>query len=150
MLNECALTWLRALRVYIFTGAAFNLVWEIVQLPLYKAWTTANIAKLSYDVFHCTIGDTMIAAFCLLMSILVAGSDAWPAARFAVVSALTVTFGIVYTIFSEWHNTVITHAWAYAPSMPTILGIGVAPVAQWVVVPICTFWLLKRQLPKQK
>jgi hypothetical protein len=150
MLDEFSTTWLRTLRIYIFSGVVFNLTWEIVQLPLYTVWTTASIGELSYDVFHCTVGDTMIASLGLFTSILIAGSAAWPNARFVAISILTVFFGLGYTIYSEWHNTVITHAWSYTPSMPTMLGIGLAPVVQWVVVPVCTFLLLKRQLRRRK
>jgi hypothetical protein len=150
MLDKFSATWLRALRRYVFAGAAFNLAWEFAQLPFYTAWSTAGIGDLIFDVLHCTVGDTMIASLGLFTSILIAGSAAWPNARFVAISILTVFFGLGYTIYSEWHNTVITHAWSYTPSMPTMLGIGLAPVVQWVVVPVCKFLLLKRQLRRRK
>ena len=150
MIDGCSTTWLRALRLYIAAGAGFNLVWELGQLPLYTVWNTASNGALLYDSLHCTVGDTMIASLGMLTSILVAGSAAWPTARFFAVSMLTVFFGVGFTIFSEWHNTVVTHAWTYAPSMPTVLGIGLAPIAQWVVVPICTFWVLKRHVSRSQ
>jgi hypothetical protein len=43
--------------------------------------------------------------------------------------------GLAYTIWSEWFNTGIKGAWEYARSMPTIAGIGVTPMLQWVVLP---------------
>jgi hypothetical protein len=150
MLDKFSATWLRALRRYVFAGAAFNLAWEFAQLPFYTAWSTAGIGELIFDVLHCTVGDTMIASLSLFTAIVVAGSVEWPKAPFTAVTILTVFFGLGYTIYSEWHNTVVTHAWSYAASMPTFLGIGLAPVAQWLVVPICTFWLLHRQLPRHK
>jgi hypothetical protein len=53
--------------------------------------------------------------------------------------ALTVAIGLGYTVFSEWLNTVVRQSWAYAAAMPTVrvgtLEIGLAPLAQWLVVP---------------
>lgn len=145
-MNKFSTPWLRALRRYVFVGAALNLAWEFVQLPLYTLWTTASFGELSYSVLHCTVGDTMIASFSLFTALLFAGSPAWPKARYAATVTVTVILGLGYTVYSEWRNTVITHAWSYAPSMPTVLGVGLAPVAQWLVVPILTFWLLERHL----
>ena len=150
MLNKFSTTWLRALRLYVFAGAAFNLAWEFAQLPLYTAWSTAGIGELMFDVLHCTVGDTMIASLSLFTAIVVAGSVERPKTPFTAINMLTVLFGLGYTIYSEWHNTVVTHAWSYSATMPIFLGIGLAPVAQWLVVPICTFWLLNRQLPRPK
>src|SRR3546814_18807867 len=52
-----------------------------------------------------------------------------------------------YTVFSEWLNTEIRGSWAYADVMPTLtlIGTGVAPVAQWVVVPLAAFWWSRRR-----
>lgn len=36
--------------------------------------------------------------------------------------------------------------WSYGPSMPLLLGVGVSPLAQWVVVPVVMLWLAKRYL----
>jgi len=44
---------------------------------------------------------------------------------------------LAYTIFSEWMNTVWRESWAYSAWMPLvpILGTGLSPLAQWVVIP---------------
>ena len=139
-------SWLRPLRFYFFSLTACNLTWEALQLPLYTVWSTASMGELVYDVLHCTVGDTMIASLALFSSILIAGLITSPRARFTAISMFTVLLGLGYTIYSEWHNTMTTHAWSYAPSMPTVLGIGLAPVAQWVVVPVLAFRLTQRLL----
>ena len=43
--------------------------------------------------------------------------------------------GVGWTIWAEWNAVYITRAWAYGPRMPTIAGIGVAPLLQWSVLP---------------
>jgi hypothetical protein len=41
-----------------------------------------------------------------------------------------------YTVWSEWFNTQVTPSWQYAESMPRVFGIGLAPLAQWLAIPV--------------
>jgi hypothetical protein len=65
------------------------------------------------------------------------GSPAWPDKPFSVMSAVIIG-SAGYTIYSEYANTVLLASWAYSGWMPTLpwLGTGIAPLAQWVVVPM--------------
>jgi hypothetical protein len=57
----------------------------------------------------------------------------------------TILFGVCYTVFSEWRNTTVTMSWTYAPSMPQLSGIGLAPVVQWILVPALALWAVHKQ-----
>ena len=57
---------------------------------------------------------------------------------------MLVVLGLGYTVFSEWYNVYRIGAWAYAEIMPRILGIGLTPLLQWVVVPIVMLVLIQR------
>jgi hypothetical protein len=35
---------------------------------------------------------------------------------------------------------------SYAPAMPLLAGIGLVPIAQWIVLPLITLWLTRRHL----
>ncbi|MBA4742763.1 MAG: hypothetical protein H2060_08665 [Azoarcus sp.] len=48
---------------------------------------------------------------------------------------------------SEWRNVHVLGSWAYSPSMPTILDIGLAPLAQWAVVPLAATLLVAKRVP---
>ncbi|MGL1834438.1 hypothetical protein ACKVEX_12605 [Rhodocyclaceae bacterium SMB388] len=63
---------------------------------------------------------------------------------------MLIASGVSYTAFSEWHNVHVAGSWAYVESMPTIVGIGVSPLLQWIVVPLTVIWLMRRvtMLPK--
>jgi hypothetical protein len=50
-------------------------------------------------------------------------------------SIVTIFLGVGYTIFSEWRNTVVLRSWEYSDLMPQIFGIGVSPIAQWILIP---------------
>jgi hypothetical protein len=85
-----------------------------------------------------TIGDVMIAAVSLVVAIATVGHPDWPRTPARSVWLLTMCLGIAYTAYSEWLNVNVRGSWAYSPAMPTlpVLGTGLAPLLQWIVVPI--------------
>lgn len=68
--------------------------------------------------------------------------------NFYKVVALTTLFGIAYMVFSEWLNIVVRKSWAYSELMPVIpiIGAGVSPVAQWLVIPLFGLWWSRRRV----
>lgn len=145
MLTRASSAWLRSLRSYVLFLILFNFLWEILQLPLYTIWTHKNYQEIVYAVLHCTVGDAIIGTFSLVLSLLFAGAETWPYSRFREVAISTIMLGVGYTVFSEWHNTTVTHSWTYTSAMPTLWGIGLAPVAQWIAVPGFSFWWVDRR-----
>jgi hypothetical protein len=139
--------WLAVLRAYLALSLVLNLLWEATQLPLYTLWTTGTIWTKAFAVVHCTLGDVVIAVLALVAALSVIGSDAWPLRRYREVFALTVVLGIAYTIYSEWLNTTVRQSWAYSPLMPVLplLGIGLSPLLQWLVVPSLALSLATRR-----
>lgn len=135
-----ARAWLDALRRYFGLIAVGNLVWECVQLPLYTLWRTGSASQIIFAVLHCTGGDMLIAGATLVLSLLVFGAAEWPRARFLPVAAATLVAGIVTTGYSEHLNTA-RGAWTYSDLMPLLpgTGIGLAPFAQWIVIPLLAF-----------
>jgi hypothetical protein len=114
-----------------------NLAWEAAQLPLYTIWTEASARAIAFAVLHCTVGDGMIGAFSLAAALVLLGAREWPVRRTAGVVVVATVVGLGYTVFSEWLNVEIRGAWAYAEAMPRLplLGTGLAPVLQWLVLP---------------
>ena len=132
--------WLAALRRYFAVIAVGNLVWECVQLPLYTLWKTGSASQITYAVLHCTGGDMLIAGAALVGSLLLFGAAEWPHARFLPVAAAMLVAGISTTAYSEHLNTA-RGAWTYSDLMPLLpgTGIGLAPFAQWIVIPLLAF-----------
>ena len=124
------------LRRYFAAMAIGNLVWEILQLPLYTIWRTARPADLAFAVLHCWIGDLLIGSVTMLFGIIAAGRQ-WPITNIRRAVLVTLASGIAYSVFSEWLNVVVRGAWAYSAAMPVlpVLGTGVSPLLQWLVVP---------------
>jgi hypothetical protein len=140
--------WLRGIRVYLGSIALGNFVWEVLQLPLYTIWDTDTLRAQAFAVAHCVLGDVLIALSALVLALLLAGDAFWPGRRFRRVAILTLVLGIAYTIFSEWLNVVVRASWAYSERMPVIpvfgFRLGLAPLLQWVVVPLAAFAAVAR------
>lgn len=97
-------------------------------------------------MLHCTLGDLLIATSALLGALVLMGNRRWPHGRFGRVGATAVAAGVLYTVFSEWLNTEIRGSWAYTPDMPRLplTGTGLAPFAQWLVVPTLALMWARR------
>ena len=141
--------WLHVMRRYFSIIIPGNLLWEFAQMPLYTIWNEGTWGEMAFAAIHCTGGDILIATSTLVLALLVAGSD-WPEGRrvYRTVAALTVVFGVAYTIFSEWLNIVMREAWAYSELMPVIpiIDAGLSPVLQWVIIPLAAFYWAQRAI----
>jgi hypothetical protein len=128
--------WLATTRRYLAAAAVGNLAWEAAQMPLYTLWRDGSPGEIAFAVAHCTAGDVLIAGTSLMAALALVGAPDWPRRRFAAVAAAAVALGLGYTVHSERVN-LARGAWAYASAMPTLpwLGTGLAPLAQWLVVP---------------
>jgi hypothetical protein len=139
--------WLAALRSYLLFVIPANLAWEIAHLPLYTIWQEP-LGRRAFAVFHCTLGDALIATATVVAAIVVAGSSTWPSSQttFRRVAVTTVVIAIGYTIYSEWLNISVRRGWAYSDLMPKLpwIGTGLSPVLQWIVIPSVGFTIARR------
>lgn len=130
---------------YIAWVGMLNFGWEILQLPLYTLLYESPPTEIAFAVVHCTLGDVLIASLSFFAAMALSSGKTWPQERYWRVALLAVIFGVCYTAFSEWNNTVVTRAWAYSSWMPTLWGIGLSPILQWLLIPMSVFWKLSKQ-----
>jgi hypothetical protein len=130
---------------YVALTGLLNLLWEIVQLPLYTLWDNSTPSSIAFAVVHCTLGDILIGLFSLTAALILAGPKDWPLKRYWMIALITGSFGLAYTVLSEWMNTVVVRSWEYSTLMPTLWGIGLSPLAQWCAIPGFIFWYLRRE-----
>ena len=140
--------WLYALRLYLLFVIVASGAWEVLQLPLYTLAREGTASEIVFALAHCTAGDVLIALSTLTVALVLCGQPAWPVSGFWRVAAVTVTFGVAYTIFSEWLNLVIRQSWAYSDLMPVvpILAVGLSPLLQWLVIPLAGLALVRRRV----
>ena len=124
-------------RTGLWAALAFvlNLAWETAHIGLYTIWATADGITIARAVFHCTLGDVLIAlAMFGLVGIVLWRAD-WPVSRPCTGCAIVVIGAIAFTAWSEWYNVYRAGNWGYAADMPTIFGIGLSPLLQWLILP---------------
>jgi len=124
---------------------ALHLVWEVAQLPLYTLWHDSAPAVIAWAVVHCTVGDGLIALATFAVACAWSRRVDWPWRSLSRGLPVLLLGGVAYTAFSEWRNVYRLGSWAYSEQMPTILGIGALPLAQWIVVPVVALWFLRRR-----
>ena len=134
-------SWRFILTAYLPRLALCSLIWEIVQLPLYTVWAAPHWQAMLFPVLHCTAGDIIIGGVCLLIALSLnrAGTrDKWPS---VCICAWTIVLAVSYTVFSERYNLSLGN-WAYSAIMPIVpwIKVGVAPLAQWIIVPLLSWW----------
>ena len=121
----------------LWSALAFilNLLWEIGHVRLYTIGMQADSLRIAQAVFHCSLGDVVIAlAMFALAGILLRRAD-WPALRPWTGGVIVVIGAMAFTAWSEWYNVYRAGNWGYTASMPMIFGIGISPLLQWLILP---------------
>lgn len=134
------------LRRYLPRLAICSLVWEIVQLPLYTLWSEPRWERIAYAVIHCTAGDVLIGMVALFLALIMNGAGEranWPGPR---IVTSTIVVAIAYTVWSE-RNNLARGNWTYSAIMPVLpwIDVGLAPLLQWVMVPLASWHWANRQ-----
>ena len=86
-------------------------------------------------MIHCLGGDVVIAAATYTVTALALREGRWMDMRPWHGAAITIALGVLVTALSEWHNVYRVGSWSYAESMPLVVGIGVSPLLQWLILP---------------
>lgn len=134
---------LRRFAIYQLAILGLNLAWEIARLALYTISTLAPDNEIASAVFHCTLGDVLIAGSALIVGWFVSRRPR-TSIRLPLRTVLLATgLGLVFTVFSEWRATQVTHAWEYSPWMPIlpVIQVGLTPVLQWIMLPPVAIWI---------
>lgn len=133
--------------IFIF-AFLLNFVWEFMQVPLYEGMPSM---KHWHGIETCavaSVGDglLMLVAFWVTASL-------WRTREWVLrpsVSQLIVfsAVGVGITIIAQHLATTKgwSWGWAYAESMPVIpiIGTGLSPRLQWIVLPPLTVWFVRR------
>ena len=124
-------------RAGLWSALAFvlNLAWEIAHVRLYTIWAEADGMGVAWALLHCTLGDVVIALAMFALAGIVLWRADWPASRPWAGGAVVSIGAMIFTAWSEWYNVYRTGAWGYTSDMPTIYGVGLSPLLQWLIIP---------------
>ena len=127
-----------------------NFAWEILQAPLYAGMADMPHAQVTKACLQATFGDAVIMLLADGGVAVAARSRRWIVAAKRWQLLLFITIGVSITAAIEWLATrgYWIENWSYLPTMPLVpgAGIGLAPLLQWVVLPLLTVWFVRRQL----
>jgi Ni/Fe-hydrogenase subunit HybB-like protein len=127
-----------------------SLPWEFGQMWLYAGASHMSHLEGIQICMAATLGDAviMLVAFAIIAAF--AGSQEWVRAPKPSQTASFVLIGLAVTIAIE---IIATRAdgilsWRYAPAMPVtpFLGVGLAPLLMWLIVPLLVLWFVSRQI----
>jgi len=124
-------------RAGLWSALAFvlNLAWEIAHVRLYTLWAEADRLTVAWSLVHCTLGDVVIALTMFALAGIALRQADWPVSSPWAGGAIVTVGAVAFTAWSEWYNVYQISSWGYAASMPMILGIGLSPLLQWLILP---------------
>ena len=126
-----------------------NFPWEVLQAPLFEGMAAAPHSAVISACSQATLGDAVILLLAHASVVVVTRRRLWVLAPSWREVAGFVSAGVAITAMIEWLATRghWTQTWAYSSAMPLIpgVGIGLAPLLQWVIVPPIALWFVRRQ-----
>ena len=144
-----ALTWTPEFNVVLF-ALLLNYPWEFLQVPLFEGMSHAPHWAAVKACTRAALGDAAIALFAYWAVALLYRSRAWMTRATWGSVLCFVALGATATVVIErlaltglWMD-----GWTYAALMPVVpvLGVGLSPLLQWLVLPPLVVWLVRRQL----
>ena len=127
-----------------------NFPWEILQVPLFAGMDGAPFAEAIRGCLLAILGDVVIMLISYWTVSMAARDRRWIQAPSAGQLTSFIAIGVSITVVIEWlatHGHWVT-GWTYSKAMPVVpvLGVGLAPLLQWVVAPLLVAWFVRRQL----
>ncbi len=128
--------------VFTITSIALllNLIWELVQMPLYKG-SSYSIKQIAF----CTLASVADALMVLLLYFGVAfifSSPLWIQHLKWQQITIVILIGGTGAILAEMRH-LSSRSWAYDNSMPIIpfVNVGISPVLQFMILPLLIYLL---------
>lgn len=137
--------WLPVLMLASF-AFLLHFVWEMLQVPLYAGMATMAHWAGVVTCVKATAGDVVIALSAYATAAGIGRGWHWYRDTSPKRIAIYLVAGVAITVILEGLNVYVWHRWSYSPAMPLILGIGVSPLLQWVIVPPLALWLMQRHI----
>ena len=134
------------LNVAIF-AFLLNFVWEMWQIPFYQDMLAKAHGDGVWQCTRATFGDVLIMLVAFGTVAVTARSRCWILQPSWPQLLAFVAVGVLITVGMEEISTRLDR-WTYADIMPILplLGTGVLPLVQWVVIPPLVVWFVRRQL----
>ncbi|MDZ7748925.1 MAG: hypothetical protein U5K43_08820 [Halofilum sp. (in: g-proteobacteria)] len=129
-------------------GFLLHFAWEMLQIPWFAGMLEVSHGTVVWLCIRATGGDLVILLAGFWFASVVARRRDWLMEGARLPAALVVAVGVTVTVVFEWLATGPLDRWAYADTMPVVpvVGIGLAPLVQWLVLPPLILWLARRHI----
>ena len=117
--------------------------WEMLQAPLFDVFAGQSFWQHAWPCFRAALGDLAIAGGAYVVTAVLFRQIRWPfETHWFWPSVVWTVLGLLATVaFERWALWV--GRWHYTDAMPTIAGIGLTPLLQWIVVPAATLAIVR-------
>lgn len=128
-----------------------NLPWELLQVPFFSALPESSHWSGIVQCGRAALGDALITVSAYA-AVAARHGRHWIFEVTLKRIGVFVALGLVVTIIIEAVSTGPLRRWTYADSMPTLpmLGTGLLPILQWVMLPPLVVWTVRRQLADRR
>lgn len=115
---------------------ALHFIWEMWQAKWFASMTGLPFWTATGICLRASAGDLAITLVAFAVAAGISGALLWPVTEPIRAPAIAfVAVGLTITIAIEI-IALRTGRWTYDPSMPTLFGIGLLPLAQWSILPL--------------
>lgn len=131
LLPELKRPWLLPMSIVF----VLHFLWEVVHSRWYVTMEGLSLWVTIVVWVRASLGDVVITVIAFASAAAATRAAEWPLGRRVVAgSAVFVATGLAITVVSEVF-AVRTGRWIYSDTMPTIAGVGLSPLLQWIVLP---------------
>lgn len=123
-----------------------NFAWEMLQAPFYRGMPEAAHWAAVVECGRATVGDVFITLLAYAAAIPWGGGRWWLGIPRWKPVGVYLAAGLGIMLILELVNVYGLGRWTYAERMPLVLGVGLTPVLQWVLMPPLALWLARRHL----
>jgi hypothetical protein len=129
--------------VGVLATLALHFAWEMLQAPAFVDFA-GSVWAGTIRCFTAALGDVLLATGTYVVTVLLFRRAAWPVKHGWLFPAVTwIALSLVATIAFELF-ALSRGRWSYGPEMPVILGVGLLPILQWLIVPALSLLVVRR------
>ena len=129
---------MRNLITIFVVAVLLNYLWELAQAPLYVGMERYNTAVF-WHCFVASLGDGIMMLIIAATGRIILRRWDWFEQPGASGYLVTLATGLVLAVFVEAVALQLLGRWQYTVKMPTVLGVGVVPIAQMLLLPPLIF-----------
>ena len=123
-----------------------HFTWEFLQAPLFLNMRDATHMDGIRLCLQATLGDMVIVLIAFWLASFLTGTRQWAAQPSRRAIAGWLSTGLAITVVLEFYSTKVAGRWVYDVSMLRlpVIGTGIAPLIQWIIVPMLVLWYMRR------